>query len=217
LFFVGNAKVAKTSSTIYITQFSSSCQCNGNCFGKKYNDKEGCIVRIIIIIIFNYSELCHECCSQLTGEVDGRVLFELSKSIKVFKLENKHGEHRKRIQHLNPLTSVFRACGFSINKNNISKACSCTRITTKGWLASNCFDAWTNAGFIASSHMEWRTLDCCTINWMYSIAWTKVLIYSNDTKRRLIRVSCGVNNSITTWPQSTDMGEHLHKSCQTRS
>ena len=32
----------------------------------------------------------------------------------------------------------------------------------KGRLASNCYDAWANAGFIASSHTE-RTLDCCAI------------------------------------------------------
>ena len=37
-------------------------------------------------------------------------------------------------------------------------------ITAEGRLASNCLDAWANAGFTASSHTESRTLDCCTIN-----------------------------------------------------
>ena len=31
-------------------------------------------------------------------------------------------------------------------------------------LGSNCFDAWEDAGFIASSHTERRTLHCCAIN-----------------------------------------------------
>ena len=45
-----------------------------------------------------------------------------------------------------------------------AEASRCSRIMAMGRLASNCFDAWVNAGFIVSSHMEERILTCCTIN-----------------------------------------------------
>ena len=67
----------------------------------------------------------------------------------------------------------------------------CSRTTVEGRLASSWFDAWANAGFIASLPTEWRTLDCCTctISWISFIAWIKVLIYM------MVANSYGIQNT----------------------